>query len=687
MVPPDLVAAPASARERLAARFVFFALLALCAFCYRAGWHNRLLDTHPFRQTQTALSTYWMKREGVRLDYSTPVMGAPWALPMEFPIYEAAVVGTMRLTGLPLESAGRTVSVGCFILTLPALFLLLRRLGLPDTQNWLFLTLVVTCPVYIFYTRTFLIESTALFFSGWFLLLFQMSLSRGRPWVLTGAAGAGIAAGLAKVTTFAVFLVPAALLLLFALRASVVRRAQLLLRATVAALPGFLAATWWVFYSDAIKRQNDLAVMMTSENQSDWNYGPLALRFQTAFWRQLGIQVERAVLPAGSLLVAGVLALLFLRGRMRIALALLVAALAGPLVFANLYQVHDYYFFSSGIFLLALVALPLKAMFERASISGVGRWGAVLAVIALQLHGYFSTYYAAQAAPVPNPPEIIRGLQHVTAPDDVIMGLGVNWNSVFPYYAERRGLMVPDRYLGDERRILAAIAALKGKRIAALIFPHDPAQVPVPLKTWLARLEMDETPLFQTGDNTVYLRRDMLPEALQSLAAFPLKDIYLYQGKVGAAGETPRLVYWADLVADQTAFSMMHPRPLKVLAPYGAAATDLEGRRIFLAHPSTDIEIPLPAGARHVQAEFGLSPGSYERTDGVEFQVVHLPIGGGEQILYQRFLRPGTIVSDRGFQSADFEMVAPLEGSLVFRTLPGGNPNFDWAYWAKIDIR
>ena len=43
------------------------------------------LDVHSFRQTQTALTSYWFIHQGFQFAYETPVVGAPWAIPFEFP--------------------------------------------------------------------------------------------------------------------------------------------------------------------------------------------------------------------------------------------------------------------------------------------------------------------------------------------------------------------------------------------------------------------------------------------------------------------------------------------------------------------------------------------------------------------------------------------------------------------------
>ena len=99
----------------------------------------------------------------IKLAYETPVLGPPWSIPFEFPLYQwlvAAVAGTHLL---PLDQAGRLVSVVFFLLTLIPTHSLLAALRIPGPMRLVFLSLVLVSPFYLFWSRTFLIESTGLF--------------------------------------------------------------------------------------------------------------------------------------------------------------------------------------------------------------------------------------------------------------------------------------------------------------------------------------------------------------------------------------------------------------------------------------------------------------------------------------------------------------------------------------------
>ncbi|MEN9541259.1 MAG: hypothetical protein RLZZ459_1350, partial [Cyanobacteriota bacterium] len=125
-----------------------------------------LIDRHEFRQTQTALSALFMQPglEGL-LNYQTPVVGAPWSIPFEFPLFQWLARQLASLSGLNLSSSGRLLSVlfgfGCLW---PATRLM-QRFSLSFTAMGLFVSLYCSSSIYLLWNRAFLMESTALFFT------------------------------------------------------------------------------------------------------------------------------------------------------------------------------------------------------------------------------------------------------------------------------------------------------------------------------------------------------------------------------------------------------------------------------------------------------------------------------------------------------------------------------------------
>jgi hypothetical protein len=126
------------------------------------GWSHAISDLHGWRQDETAIRAYFIGQGGPWLGYETPVLGPPWPIPHEFPAYQMLVVGLNRATGLPLEQAGRAVSVSLFYTTLLLAYLLLAECGVLRRHRLLVIALWLTSPLYLFWSRTFMIESTAL---------------------------------------------------------------------------------------------------------------------------------------------------------------------------------------------------------------------------------------------------------------------------------------------------------------------------------------------------------------------------------------------------------------------------------------------------------------------------------------------------------------------------------------------
>src|ERR1700722_19604767 len=90
----------------LASACFFYALYIAVRYANQAP----LDGAYSFRQTQTALSAFWMLKNGFSFAYETPVAGPPWSIPFEFPIYQYIVALVSEIFGWSLDSAGRIVS-------------------------------------------------------------------------------------------------------------------------------------------------------------------------------------------------------------------------------------------------------------------------------------------------------------------------------------------------------------------------------------------------------------------------------------------------------------------------------------------------------------------------------------------------------------------------------------------------
>ena len=169
-------------------------------------------------------------------------------------------------------------------------------------------------------------------------------------------------------------------------------------------------------------------------------------------------------------------------GRRREILACLAPGLSGPLIFTNLYCYHEYYLYASLAFFVAAVGFSLLALWERGGVYRLAGRGLMVLVMGLCLFRYYHTFDPRQTARDAGQwlGEVCRQVQQVSRPDDVVVVIGCDWDSVIPYYSRRRALMIPSWLVGDVAQLLPVYAHnLKGYRAGALVIQMNP-QSPIP---------------------------------------------------------------------------------------------------------------------------------------------------------------------------------------------------------------
>jgi hypothetical protein len=662
------------------------------------GWNNTLIGRFEFRQVQTAITTLFFPPHGFRFDYETPLFGTPSSIPLEFPVFEASVARFSAATGMALDPAGRFVSWLYFQLSLPAFFLLLGSVGVRRSLRWLCLSLLLTSPVYLYYSRTFLIESTALCFCAWFLAAFARWISTGRVgWLLTAMA-AGALGSTVKVTTMVVFGVAACLFVLD--RWSSERRLhpdqarEISLRIFGRAIAAFLvpvaAGLAWLVYSTAIRERNPDAAIL-SNHFGFWSFGDLAQRLSRVYWVR-----TISVWTSGLLSEGGLILGLYLFARLktsprRVVLGAFGAFLSGQLIFSNLYAVHEYYFYASGAFLILALGLLLAAQFEDGSLPRWARWGLPIAVMLLQLVAYGRRFYPEQQ---PNEPvtELTQIIHDLTDPEDLVVVLGQDWNGVIPYYAQRRALMLTAGRERDPAAIARSTARLDPASVGAVVlfgqFRNDQSFV----QNTMPSLGLGSVPLL-TSDTlqvSLWIPQRKIPAIRDRLPPHPYTTMNLVTATPNV-GDTIHL--GARAISQMHEFSALPQRPFRASSTAGFSTMEVDKVPVLNAHATSEIAYRVPPGLHKITARYGILDAAYAnpagRTDGMEFAVVIVDAGKRERILYTRLLDPANKPVDRGMQSLEITLPQPPpSGEILFRTLPGPNNNnsYDWGYWAEIEI-
>jgi hypothetical protein len=452
-------------RDRPRAWVLVAAVVALCAafFVSGLGWDQPLLEQHSFRQTQTAITAYWGIVSGWQFAYETPLFGAPWSVPFEFPLFQWLVSVVVLLTDLPLDSAGRITSFGFHVGCAAVLAVLLRQLGAGRDGAIFGGALFLLAPVNMFWGRSFLIESCALFFALAFLATvaaFLQAESRSLKYAyLVGALVLGVTGAAVKITTFVMPVAVAVGVALVTPRLPTSWRefgAALVRAAPVAAvaLGALLVAVAWYRFTDSQKALNPIAQLLTSNNLSGWNFGTLQDRFSRGLWVDtiIGRAIPESVGFIGvAMIVAS--ALFLIRGRRLALVALFVFAfIAFFLLFPRLNQVHNYYQYAAAVWLVAAAALALSVLVDRWPRTAIA---AFFCVAFVQVAAFAERYLPSVVRPfsesLNRTLSLAGAVQGMTSRDGVVMALGVGWSSEIAYYAERRFIHVLDEAGPAER--------------------------------------------------------------------------------------------------------------------------------------------------------------------------------------------------------------------------------------------
>jgi hypothetical protein len=422
------------------------ALLCFDLFVLLYGISNGINDfLFSFRQTQTAITAYWLIKEPHTFAYITPVLGAPWSMPFEYPIYQWLVVFLTK-AGIPLIIAGRLVSFAAFVGCLIPLWTLARDLKISRRAFLVVAVVYLACPFYIYWSRTFMIETTALFFSLCWLAGLVRSRSNPSPLLWLATLGFGCLAVLTKSTTFlsvgpiagAVYLYDAFVWLRRDRSASSVYG---LLRRGLLFLVPIVVGAAWVAASDHFRAPNAFGSYLSSAALRPWNFGTAAQRF--ALRDPILTSLTQAFGYIG-LLVPLLIALDLIRSKYRTTILFAVAGyLSAFFIFTNLHIVHSYYQSSNAIFACMAVGLTVASMIDK----GWRKTAAIVLVCVIASQGqYFREFFwSAVATDNVGDPSVLtaRAARDATKPDESLLVFGDEWSSRIPFYSERKSLAVP----------------------------------------------------------------------------------------------------------------------------------------------------------------------------------------------------------------------------------------------------
>jgi hypothetical protein len=403
-----------------------------------------LLEKHAFRQTQTAWTARVFHEDGIDLLHpKLPILGAPFEVPFEFPLYQAVAALAMDL-GVPEDKALRATCLLFFALTAVLLWGLVRYVAGPVSGIAAAAAFTFT-PMSLVWSRTSMIEYTATAGAVGFAFALVVWRDRRHPLFLALGMAAGLMGMLVKPTTAVFWILPA---LAYRPRRQADhhrRRWRLDPWLVVGVAVPLLAAVLWTRHADAIKAASPFTEPLTGWNLRRWNFGWTRQRIDPDLWWVILKRVGPNLLGLFGILLIPAAVAAWRSPQRRFWLAVAGAGVLPVLVFMNLYFVHDYYLIGVSPAIAALVglgagwiwsvgrrrslavALPLAALFLVWGTLELGR-------------GYWLRIHGGEEDPQVLP--LASEIRAHTGAGDLVAIVGLDWSPAVLYYAHRRGHMV-----------------------------------------------------------------------------------------------------------------------------------------------------------------------------------------------------------------------------------------------------
>jgi hypothetical protein len=162
-----------------------------------------LLEGNRFRQTQTAMTVWSMVEAGISpMAYPTPIVGPPWRIPFEFPLFQMTAALVAR-SGMGLDVACRVAAILWFYASAWFLYAFCRTRFTARGQTVFALLYYVWAPFTVTWSRACMIDFTSVALALGYAGFFARWLQTGRKacWIL--AMGLGVLTYGVKITTVA----------------------------------------------------------------------------------------------------------------------------------------------------------------------------------------------------------------------------------------------------------------------------------------------------------------------------------------------------------------------------------------------------------------------------------------------------------------------------------------------------
>ncbi|MBI2611880.1 hypothetical protein HYW54_04005 [Candidatus Gottesmanbacteria bacterium] len=386
---------------------------------------------------------------------------------------------------------------------LPILYAILAKLKIPQNHRFLLLSFLLLSPIYLFWSRAFLIESLGLILSLlYFFFAMKMREENYKLLFILLAVFVGTLAAIVKITTFVLIIIPLICYFIYSFPKKarflhLYQKAIILL--VIIAIP-LLINLIWVSYADSLKELNPIANgLLTSEDMSEWNYGTLSQKLSWSTWDGIFLHIKRSLIGIPQLLLIPLLSI-FIKHRYRaFALISFITFLLGPIIFTNLYFVHDYYYYANTIYLLLALGFTILGILTKPFMYIL----ATIFFLILFLKTYKNTYYQYQVYPNYELVEIGNAIQNNTNEEDIILIYGHSWSPEIPYYAQRKAITDMWGLTLQNSKISQSINLAGKENIKAMFIVYYPESF---IKERVAYFNFKNDPVFVNSRGLLYIK-------------------------------------------------------------------------------------------------------------------------------------------------------------------------------------
>jgi hypothetical protein len=177
-------------------------------------------------------------------------------------------------------------------------------------------------------------------------------------------------------------------------------------------------------------------------------------------------------------------------------------------IFTNLHFVHNYYPYANAIFLLGASGFTIMGLIEkqRKIWQSVG-WFFLALILLSQLQFYRAFWHPKTKFYSINYLEIASQVQSITSSDGVLLIYGHQWNSMIPYYSQRRALMIYSEASEEELKNAFSELSRANHQVEAIVFCNETRENREDKKYLNSLYNPNDKPVFSNKRCDIYTTR------------------------------------------------------------------------------------------------------------------------------------------------------------------------------------